>query len=79
MPTYIKLKENAGEWQFVLTQKEFATQTHIKDLKDVTKDLGFNYDKADGSNHLELSPEGKRSALANAHLKARNESGKLFG
>lgn len=61
------------------TKKEFATETHVKDLKYVTKELGFNYDKADGSNHLDLSPEGKRSALAKAHLKARNEAGKLFG
>src|SRR5690606_16536856 len=61
------------------TKEEFATQTHINDLKDVSKDLGFNYDKKDGSNHIDLSPEGKRSALAMAHLKARKEAGKLFG
>lgn len=61
------------------TKKEFATQTHVKDLKDVTRDLGFNYNKANGSDHLDLSPEGKRSALAKAHLKAREESGKFFG
>lgn len=61
------------------THEEFATQTHVKDLKDVTKVLGFNYEKADGSSHLDLSPEGKRSALANAHLQARKESGKFFG
>lgn len=61
------------------TGEEFATQTHIEDLKNVSKELGFNYDKQDGSNHMELSPEGKRSALATAHLKARNEAGKLFG
>jgi len=61
------------------TKKEFATQTHIDDLKDVSKTLGFNYDKEDGTNHMDLSPEGKRSALANAHLKARQEAGKLFG
>lgn len=61
------------------TKKEFATQTHIEDLKKVSKTLGFNYDKQDGTNHLDLSPEGKRAALANAHLQARKESGKLFG
>ncbi|WP_417360562.1 MFS transporter [Galbibacter sp.] len=61
------------------TKEEFATQTHIDDLKEVSKTLGFNYDKKDGTNHMDLSPEGKRSALANAHLKARQESGKLFG
>ena len=61
------------------TKEEFATQTHINDLKVVTKDLGFDYDKQDGSNHIDLSPEGKRSALAMAHLKARKEAGKFFG
>lgn len=61
------------------TKKEFATQTHIEDLKKVSKTLGFNYEKQDGTNHLDLSPEGKRVALANAHLQARKESGKLFG
>lgn len=61
------------------TQKEFATQTHINDLKKVTNELGFDYSKAEGRNHLDLSPEGKRSALATAHLKARQESGKFFG
>src|SRR5690554_59857 len=61
------------------TKKEFATQTHVDDLKQVTKELGFDYDKADGSNHLDLSPEGKRSALAKAHLEARTQAGKLFG
>ena len=61
------------------TGKEFATQTHIDDLKNVSKELGFNYDKEGGRNHMDLSPEGKRSALATAHLKARKEGGKLFG
>lgn len=61
------------------TKEEFATQTHVDDLKEVTKDLGYNYTRKDGSSHLDLSPEGKRSALANAHLKARIEDGHLFG
>jgi len=61
------------------TKEDFATQTHINDLKKVTKVLGFNYEKKDGSNHLNLSPEGKRSALAKAHFQARKESGKFFG
>lgn len=61
------------------TKTDFATQTHIDDLKIVTKTLGFNYDKQDGGNHMDLSPEGKRAALAMAHLKAREKSGKYFG
>lgn len=61
------------------TKEEFATQTHIDDLKKVTKELGFNYEKSDGRNHLDLSPEGKRSVLAKAHFQARKESGKFFG
>ncbi|MEP2771436.1 MAG: MFS transporter [Fulvivirga sp.] len=61
------------------TQQEFATQLHVDDLKDLTNRLGFDYDKKDGSNHLDLSPEGKRSALAKAHFEVRKESGKFFG
>ena len=62
------------------TGKEFATQLHIDDLKIVTKQLGFDFTLEDGSSHLDLSPEGKRSRLATAHLKARQENGgKLFG
>lgn len=61
------------------TKKEFATQTHINDLKKVTRELGFNYEKPGGSNHLDLSPEGKRSALAKAHFKARKDAGYFFG
>ena len=61
------------------TKDEFATQTHIDDLKKVTNELGFDYSKAGGRNHLDLSPEGKRSALAMAHLQARQEQGKFFG
>lgn len=62
------------------TGKEFATRMHIDDLKTVTKQLGFDFTLADGTSHLDLSPEGKRSRLAMAHLKARQQhGGKLFG
>ncbi|HNP18809.1 MAG TPA: MFS transporter [Fulvivirga sp.] len=61
------------------TKEEFATQTHIDDLKLVTEKLGFDYSKQDGSNHMNLSPEGKRSALAKAHFEVRKKSGKFFG
>jgi hypothetical protein len=62
------------------THKEFATQLHIDDLKIVTKELGFDFTLKDGTSHLDLSPEGKRSRLAVAHLKARQQDGgKLFG
>jgi len=62
------------------TGEEFATQLHIDDLKIVTKQLGFDFTHEDGTSHLDLSPEGKRSRLAQAHLKARLENGgSLFG
>ncbi|HJY12267.1 MAG TPA: hypothetical protein VJ304_05735 [Flavobacterium sp.] len=61
------------------TGEEFATQLHIDDLKIVTRQLGFDFTHEDGTSHLDLSPEGKRSRLAQAHLKVRLESGSLFG
>jgi hypothetical protein len=62
-----------------LTKEAFATQTHVNDLKELTKELGFDFTLEGGGSHLDLSPEGKRSALAKAHLKARQETGKFFG
>jgi hypothetical protein len=61
------------------TQQDFASQLHVEDLKTVTKELGFDFTLADGSSHLDFSPEGKRSALAKAHFNARKESGQFFG
>lgn len=62
------------------TGEEFTTKLHINDLKIVTKELGFDFTHEDGTSHLDLSPEGKRSRLAKAHLKARLDSGgSLFG
>lgn len=61
------------------TGEEFATNLHIRDLKTVTKELGFDFSMEDGSSHLDLSPEGKRSRLAQAHLRARQQGGNLFG
>jgi len=61
------------------TGKEFATQLHIDDLKQVTSELGYDYTLSDGSSHLDLSPQGKRAALAKAHLAARKKSGAYFG
>lgn len=61
------------------TEEEFATKMHIADLKQVTKELGFDFTLQDGSSHLDYSPEGKRSLLAKAHLKAREEAGSYFG
>jgi hypothetical protein len=52
---------------------------HIDDLKVVTAELGYDYTLADGSSHLDLSPQGKRAALAKAHLAARQQSGAFFG
>jgi len=61
------------------TQQEFASKMHIEDLKIVTKELGFDFTLKDGKSHLDLSPEGKRSALAKAHFNARKDSGAFFG
>jgi hypothetical protein len=61
------------------TGEAFATKLHIQDLKTVTEELGFDFSHEDGTSHLDLSPEGKRSRLAQAHLKARLEGGNLFG
>lgn len=61
------------------TGEPFTSRLHIDDLKDVTAQLGYNYTLADGSSHLDLSPQGKRAALAKAHLSARKESGRYFG
>lgn len=61
------------------TGEAFANRMHIDDLKTVTKQLGFDFTKTDGTSHLDLSPQGKRATLARAHLKAREESGAYFG
>lgn len=61
------------------TGQEFATQMHIDDLKEVTKELGFDFTLKDGTSHLDYSPEGKRDRIAKAHLKARQEDGSFFG
>ena len=61
------------------TGEAFASQMQIRDLEELTDELGMDYRRADGSNHLQLSPQGKRAALARAHLDAREQSGRLFG
>lgn len=62
------------------TGDPYATKMHIRDLVAITHELGFNLDREeDGMSYLEYSPEGKRSMLAKAHLRAREESGKYFG
>jgi hypothetical protein len=61
------------------TGQEFTSQLHVDDLKVVTQQLGFDYTKSDGTSHLDLSPQGKRAALAKAHLAARKKSGAFFG
>lgn len=61
------------------TGEEFDSRLHVEDVKDVARELGFDFTRADGTSHLDYSPRGKRAALATAHLKARQESGSLFG
>lgn len=61
------------------TGEEFASKLHIDDLKKVTSEMGFDFNLEDGSSYLDLSPEGKRSTFAKAHMKAREEAGSFFG
>lgn len=62
------------------TGEEYATKLHVRDLKQVTEELGFDFTMPDGDSYIDYSPEGKRSMFANAHLKARQENnGNLFG
>lgn len=60
------------------TGEAFTSQMHVDDLKDVTRELGFDFSTKAGS-HLDLSPQGKRAALAKAHLAAREKDGRFFG
>lgn len=71
--------KRSGMAQCPHTGKEFASNLQVNDLKTVTKQLGFDFTLQDGSSHLDYSPEGKRSALAKAHMEARKESGHYFG
>ncbi len=57
----------------------FASQLHLVDLKEVSREVGLDFGLAGGGSHLDLSPAGKRSALAKAHLEARRQAGSLFG
>jgi len=61
------------------TKEAFTSKLQVDDLKHVTNQMGFHFDRADGGSHLDYSPQGKRALLAKAHLKARQESGKFFG
>ncbi len=61
------------------TGEAFAAQMQIRDLEEVTAELGMDYRLAGGGSHLHLSPQGKRAALARAHLSAREKSGRFFG
>lgn len=57
----------------------FASQLHLSDVKEVAREVGFDFALEGGGSHLDLSPAGKRSALAKAHLEARRQAGSLFG
>lgn len=76
---YRKEGEKRGMAVCPHTHQPFTTQLHVNDLKTVTKELGFDFTREDGTSHLDYSPEGKRSLLAKAHLEARQESGSFFG
>lgn len=68
-----------GMQKCLYTGKEYTTSMHIDDLKEITKEMGFNLENEEGKSYLEYSPEGKRCMLAKAHLKARQEQGRFFG
>lgn len=76
---YKELGKNRGMQVCRETGKEFTTTLHVMDLKQITKEVGFNLINENGKSLLEYSPEGKRDLLAKAHLKARQEAGKFFG
>lgn len=61
------------------TGKEYTPQQHVDDLKELTQELGIDFNIDGKRSHLDYSPEGKRSLIAQAHLKARQESGRYFG
>lgn len=61
------------------TGETFTSQLQVDDLKGLTKELGMDFTRADGSSHLDYSPRGKRALLAKAHMKARQKSGSFFG
>jgi hypothetical protein len=61
------------------TGEAFASKMHVEDLKRVTAELGFNFNLREGTSHLDLSPQGKRARLAQAHLRERQKSGAYFG
>jgi nitrate reductase gamma subunit len=61
------------------TGEPFASRMHVDDLKQVTSEVGIDFRLEGGGSHLDLSPQGKRAALARAHLAARLDAGSLFG
>ena len=71
--------ENEGMTVCTHTGEAFAPKRQIDDLKGVTSELGFDFTLKGGNSHLDYSPEGKRSLLAEAHLKAREDAGSFFG
>jgi hypothetical protein len=76
---YRKAGEEGPQATCPHTEEKFDSQMHVNDVKEVAAELGFNYTRKDGKSHLDYSPRGKRALLAKAHLKARQESGSLFG
>ncbi|NJL18789.1 MAG: MFS transporter [Bdellovibrionaceae bacterium] len=61
------------------TRQPFTSKMQVDDLKAVTGELGYDFRRSDGGSHLDYSPQGKRALLAQAHLKARQSSGRYFG
>ena len=61
------------------TAQAFDSQMHVDDVKAVTAEMGYDYERKDRRSHLDFSPQGKRALLAKAHLKAREDAGSFFG
>ena len=57
----------------------FTSAMHVADVTQVATEIGLDFTLASGGSHLDLSPQGKRAALARAHLAARTRGGRLFG
>ncbi|MFN8417434.1 MAG: MFS transporter [Cytophagaceae bacterium] len=76
---YKEVGKKKGMQACQFTGDNYTTKLHVADLKRITKEVGFNMETTEGDSILNYSPEGKRSLLALAHLKARTESGKYFG
>ncbi|HEY2931958.1 MAG TPA: MFS transporter [Acidobacteriota bacterium] len=50
---------------------EYASTLHVNDLKQVTKELGMDYEYSSNDHHLDLCPACKRARYAESHMQAK--------